>query len=63
MRPSLTAHFSSSVLRCLGASMSEASTICPPIAIRPASRSAASKLYGKRLSAGGLDPTGRVGLG
>src|SRR6516165_2260281 len=41
MRPSLIARFSSSVLRCLGAATSEASTICPPIAIRPTSRSAA----------------------
>jgi IS5 family transposase len=32
MRPSLTAFFSSSVLRCLGAAISEASTIWPPMA-------------------------------
>ena len=32
MRPSLTAFVSSSVLRCLGAAISEASTIWPPMA-------------------------------
>src|SRR5947209_10630688 len=42
MRPSLMAFFSSSVLRCLGAAISEASTIWPPMATYPASRSAAS---------------------
>ena len=33
IRPSLIAFFSSSVLRCFGADMSEASTIYPPMAI------------------------------
>jgi hypothetical protein len=28
----MTAFFSSSVLRCFGAAISEASTICPPMA-------------------------------
>ena len=33
MRPSFSARFSSSVLRCFGAATTVASTICPPMAM------------------------------
>ena len=33
MRPSYSARFSSSVLRCFGAATTVASTICPPMAM------------------------------
>src|SRR5450631_1880688 len=43
MQPSLIAFFSASVLRCFGAATIVASTICPPMARKPAWASAASK--------------------
>jgi hypothetical protein len=56
MQPSLIAFFSASVLRCFGAATIVASTICPPMARKPAGASAASKRL-NRTSIAGLPST------